>query len=85
MDEKAKELCLKFFYHWYNAKGNNTEQGYTDWIKTEEGVKALNELKKSINLPAPDTDKHRDTEQFQLGWQDGFNICIDTIKELNNL
>ena len=37
MEEKAKLLCTKFFYWWFNQPGNNTEQGFDEWAKTEEG------------------------------------------------
>jgi hypothetical protein len=26
-----KHMSVRFFYDWYNAKGNNTEQGFDDW------------------------------------------------------
>lgn len=32
-----KEACLKFFYWWWNAKGQNTEQGYDEWAETKDG------------------------------------------------
>lgn len=33
IDEYSKALATKFFYHWWNAKGNNTEQGFDNWWK----------------------------------------------------
>jgi len=32
-EQEVREISLKFFYHWYNAPGNNTEQGFTEWFK----------------------------------------------------
>jgi len=29
--ETAKELCTKFFYHWYNRPGANTVEGFNEW------------------------------------------------------
>lgn len=37
VEAEAKELCTKFFYWWYNQKGSNTDQGFDDWAKTNEG------------------------------------------------
>lgn len=38
----AKQIALDFFFHWYNAKGNNTVQGFDDWWKANaEKYKAV--------------------------------------------
>lgn len=29
----TKEECLRFFYWWWNQKGNNTEEGFEQWLK----------------------------------------------------
>jgi hypothetical protein len=39
---KIRDLCVKFFYWWYNEKGNNTEQGFNKWAKTTEGANLIN-------------------------------------------
>ena len=31
--EKLKEISCAFFRWWYNAPGNNTEQGFDEWWK----------------------------------------------------
>jgi len=32
-EENVKKISLDFFYHWWNAKGTNTEQGFDEWFK----------------------------------------------------
>lgn len=32
-EKEVRDTSLKFFYHWWNEKGNNTEQGFDDWFK----------------------------------------------------
>ena len=32
-EEEVRKLSTEFFYHWYNAKGNNTEQGFDEWFE----------------------------------------------------
>jgi len=32
-EEELRKLCLDFFYYWYNAPGNNTEQGFDKWFE----------------------------------------------------
>ena len=32
-EKEVRDTSLKFFYHWWNAKGNNTEQGFDEWFK----------------------------------------------------
>ena len=32
-EEEVKKISLDFFYHWWNAKGNNTEEGFNDWFE----------------------------------------------------
>ncbi len=31
--ENIKNISISFFYWWYNQGGNNTEQGFDDYIK----------------------------------------------------
>lgn len=31
MESRIKDVATEFFYHWYNAPGNNTQQGFDDW------------------------------------------------------
>jgi len=37
-DELKKSHC-EFFRWWWNQPGQNTEQGYDDWIKSKENEK----------------------------------------------
>lgn len=32
------KIATDFFYYWYNAKGTNTMQGFSDWWKENENV-----------------------------------------------
>ena len=32
-DEMIKDICTKFFYHWWNTQGNNTDEGFDNWWK----------------------------------------------------
>jgi hypothetical protein len=32
-EEEVRKISLDFFYHWWNAKGTNTEQGFDDWFE----------------------------------------------------
>jgi hypothetical protein len=32
-EDEVRNIATKFFYHWYNAKGNNTEQGFDSWFE----------------------------------------------------
>ena len=32
-EEEVRRISLDFFYHWYNAKGSNTEQGFDKWFE----------------------------------------------------
>lgn len=43
-DEALKKFATKFFYHWWNQKGTNTEQGYSEWITTEEGIECIKNI-----------------------------------------
>lgn len=38
--KRMKLLAVKFFYHWWNQKGNNTEEGFDKWWELE-GKKLL--------------------------------------------
>lgn len=31
IDKYAKDIATEFFYHWYNAQGSNTVQGFDEW------------------------------------------------------
>ena len=31
--DDVKNICLDFFYWWYNQPGNNTEEGFEKWYK----------------------------------------------------
>lgn len=31
-EEEVRNASLKFFFHWYNTPGNNTEQGFDNWF-----------------------------------------------------
>jgi len=35
--DKLKEISCAFFRWWYNAPGNNTEQGFDEWWKANKG------------------------------------------------
>ena len=32
-EEEVRKISLDFFYHWWNAKGSNTEQGFDEWFE----------------------------------------------------
>ena len=32
-EEEVRKISLDFFYHWWNAKGSNTEQGFDKWFE----------------------------------------------------
>jgi hypothetical protein len=32
-EEEVKKISVDFFYHWWNAKGNNTEEGFNEWFE----------------------------------------------------
>ena len=32
-EEEVRKITLDFFYHWWNAKGNNTEEGFNEWFE----------------------------------------------------
>jgi len=31
-EAEVKQIAIKFFYYWWNAKGNNTESGFDEWF-----------------------------------------------------
>jgi hypothetical protein len=31
-EEEVRKISLEFFYHWWNTKGSNTEQGFDKWV-----------------------------------------------------
>lgn len=33
-EEEVKSIATKFFYHWYNVGGTNTEEGFDKWFNT---------------------------------------------------
>ena len=37
-NETLKEISCAFFRWWYNAPGNNTEQGFDEWWKENKGL-----------------------------------------------
>ena len=39
-EEELRDVAIKFFFHWWNSPGNNTEQGFYEWF---------NEYKKKKN------------------------------------
>lgn len=32
-EEEVRKISLDFFYHWWNSKGTNTEQGFKEWFE----------------------------------------------------
>jgi hypothetical protein len=30
---EVRQISLDFFYHWWNSKGTNTEQGFDKWFE----------------------------------------------------
>jgi hypothetical protein len=32
-EEEVRKISLEFFYHWWNTKGSNTEQGFDKWFE----------------------------------------------------
>lgn len=36
---EMREIAINFFYYWWNTPGNNTYQGYDEWINTYEPTK----------------------------------------------
>lgn len=32
-EKEVRKITLDFFYHWWNSKGNNTEQGFDKWFE----------------------------------------------------
>ena len=32
-EDEVKKIALDFFYHWWNSKGTNTEQGFDKWFE----------------------------------------------------
>jgi hypothetical protein len=32
-EEEVRQISLDFFYHWWNSKGTNTEQGFDKWFE----------------------------------------------------
>lgn len=32
-EEEVRKITLDFFYHWWNSKGTNTEQGFDKWFE----------------------------------------------------
>ena len=41
-EEEVRKISIDFFYHWWNSKGTNTEQGFDKWFsqfkKTKDGI-----------------------------------------------
>jgi hypothetical protein len=40
----TEKFATSFFYYWYNVKGNNTEQGYDEWLLRPENADLIIEL-----------------------------------------
>lgn len=32
-EKEVRKITLDFFYHWWNSKGTNTEQGFDEWFE----------------------------------------------------
>lgn len=32
-EEEVRKISLEFFYHWWNSKVTNTEQGFDEWFE----------------------------------------------------
>jgi hypothetical protein len=32
-EKEVKKISVDFFYHWWNASGNNTEEGFDKWFE----------------------------------------------------
>ena len=32
-EAEVRQISLDFFYHWWNSKGTNTEQGFDKWFE----------------------------------------------------
>lgn len=32
-EEEVSDIAIKFFYHWYNSPGNNTQAGFYEWFE----------------------------------------------------
>lgn len=54
--ERLKEITCDFFRYWYNAPGNNTEQGFDEWWKDNKGRYILG-INKHTEDRAYDWDK----------------------------
>lgn len=59
--EELKKLCTDFFFHWYNAKGNNTYQGCEDWFKTDHAKEILSKIAVSgaVSVSTEKEDKYK--------------------------
>lgn len=38
-EEEVARIAKDFFYHWYNAPGQNTEEGFNKWFETNKKKK----------------------------------------------
>ncbi len=39
--DAIKDISVAFFYWWYNEKGNNTVEGFDDWLKTKRAKELI--------------------------------------------
>lgn len=69
--DALKNFATGFFYYWWNKKGNNTEEGFQDYIETKEGSEKMKALLKQT--PAQD-------DKQETLWED----LIDTLSESLN-
>ncbi|MDR1981504.1 MAG: hypothetical protein LBQ39_07795 [Tannerellaceae bacterium] len=53
-EDQIKELATKFFFHWYNAPGANTMQGFDGWWE-ENKEKYQDKTQIAINESRKDT------------------------------
>lgn len=37
-DDCLKEICINFFRWWYNQPGQNTEQGFDQWLEGQTQI-----------------------------------------------
>jgi uncharacterized protein YccT (UPF0319 family) len=42
--KQLRTLVTQFFSHWYNKSGQNTEEGFDNWIESYAGQICLNEV-----------------------------------------
>jgi len=71
---QLKGMCCAFFRYWWNAEGNNTEQGFDEWYsKWDDLQKAV--MQRSEQLPCERCKKLEFMIENGLGWKDMENDC----------